>query len=96
MSKQDDFIIIESTFFGSVNVKISKLWISWPPPEFLVMTEEGEVREATKDDDKNHLLYRVRMSKLTDEQIDKCPDVARGAEYKYVQSAKEGTQHESH
>ncbi|KKK77051.1 hypothetical protein LCGC14_2857460, partial [marine sediment metagenome] len=42
------------------------------------------IREATKHDNKDILLHRVRMSELTDEQIKRCPDVARGAEYKYI------------
>ncbi len=84
MTKQDDFIKLESMFFGNVIIPLREVNLSWPPPEFLVMDGVGILREATKDDDKQHLLHRTQMSALTDEQIQSCPGIARGAEYKYV------------
>jgi len=89
MNKQDDFIRIESIFFGSVNIQLSKLDLSWPPPKFLVMEEDGILREATKDDDRAHLLGRVRMSQLTDEQIETMDGVVRGAEYRYISTGED-------
>jgi len=86
MTDQYDFIRIESIFFGSVNIRLSKLNLTWPPPEFLVMTdgEDATIREATANDDRDLILHRVQMSELTEEQIEKCPGIARGALYKPV------------
>lgn len=80
---EHDFIEVETVFFGKVRMTIDTLDIDWPPPEFIVFDGE-DVREAKPDDPKSDLFQRHSMSSLTDEQMEKCPNVARGAAYGYV------------
>ena len=41
------------------------------------------LREAREGDETMFIFKRISMSQLTDEQMEKCPNVARGAEYVY-------------
>ncbi len=83
--QQDDFIRLHMHFFGVVNLRLSALDLEWPPPEFITF-DDGSVREANAKDPREFLFHRRNMSELTDEQIDACPNVVRGAEYFYVDS----------
>ncbi len=80
---EHDFIQLDTVFFGRVRLTLDKLDLEWPPPEFLVFDGE-HIREATAEDKPEDLLQRYTMSKLTDEQMESCPLVARGAAYAYV------------
>ena len=82
---QHDHILLNMTYLGQRRIFIDDLEaIDWPPPERLFMDGETHLlREATDDDDTCFVFERIRMSQLTDEQITKCPNVARGAEYRY-------------
>lgn len=71
---------------GARTFHLSAFGLSWPPPERLVVTDDGSLREATTDD--AFVLKRVSMSQFTDEEIAQMPGVVRGAEYRYVD--KEG------
>jgi len=79
----NDMLSIETMFFGTNLIPLKELNLTWPPPKFLVLDEEG-IREATKDDPKEHMMHRIRMSEITDEQRESMINVFRGAEYKYV------------
>ncbi len=82
---EHDHIVINTAFFGPVRVQLKDIDMTWPPPEFIVYGEDaGGIRKAIDDDDRHEIFRRRRMSALTDEQIAKCPNVARGAEYVYV------------
>lgn len=89
---EHDFIQLDTMFFGKVRMQIEDIDIDWPPPEFIVFDGE-EVREAKPDDPKQDLFQRYSMSKLTDEQMESCPNVARGAVYGYVQPLDEDVGH---
>lgn len=83
MSKHDH-ILLHMTI-GSNRIFLDKndnIDFDWPPPERIIFDGE-KLREAIDGDDPQCIFKRVRMSQLTDEQIAKCPGVARGAEYKY-------------
>ncbi len=81
--QQDDFMRIHVPPFGVVNLRLSALDLEWPPPEFITF-DDGSVREANAKDPREDLFHRRRMSELTDEQTNTCINVARGAEYFYV------------
>ncbi len=89
---EHDFIQLDTMFFGKVRLMIDDISIDWPPPEFIVFDGE-DVREAKPDDPKQDLFQRFSMSKLTDEQMESCPLVARGAAYAYVQPLDEDMGH---
>ena len=85
MAHKDDFIRLNLKYFGEINISVDKTEFSWPPPEFIVMDDDSnDLREATKDDHRDIIFQRISMSQITDEQIEQCPNVARGANYKYV------------
>jgi len=86
MSK-DDHILLHMTigshrFFLDKNDNIE---FDWPPPA-RIMFDGEKLREAIDGDEPQYIFNRIRMSQLTDEQIAKCPNVARGAEYKYEET----------
>ena len=80
-----DHILLNTLHFGPTRVMLDELAdISWPPPERIYM--DGEtflLREAVDGDEPEFIFKRISMSQLTDEEIAKCPNVARGAEYAY-------------
>ena len=80
-----DHILLNMMHFGRRRLFLEDLdAVEWPPPERLYMDDETRlIREATDDDDVNFVFRRISMSQLTDEQMTKCPNVARGAEYRY-------------
>lgn len=80
-----DHILLNMAHFGRTRVFIEDLEaIDWPPPERIYMDGETNVlREAVEGDEVEFTFKRISMSQLTDEQIAKCPGVARGAEYIY-------------
>ena len=84
MIDQDDFLRIHTEYFGSLTLRINKLGLSWPPPQFVVM-DGSDIRQATDKDDRANIFERVSMSQITDDQIRNMTHVARGAEYKYVE-----------
>lgn len=84
MKRESDFVKIPFRCHQSLMIRIEKLGLSWPPPEFLVITKDA-IREATKDDARKELLVRTRMSTITNEQIVLMNGIARGAEYKFVE-----------
>jgi len=87
-----DFIQLDTMFFGRVRLMLDNLSLEWPPPEFIVFDGE-DVREAKADDPPEDLFQRHSMSRLTDEQMEKLPNVARGAAYGYVKPLDEDMGH---
>ncbi len=85
-----DHILLNMMHFGKRRIFIEDLEaLAWPPPERLYMDSESHLlREATNDDDACFVFKRISMSQLTNEQIAKCPNVARGAEYRYETDEK--------
>ncbi len=84
MTLDYDFIQLDTVFHGRVRVMLKRCGLTWPPPEIIVYDTTGHLREATDDDDQAEMFQRNSMSRLTDEQAMKCPNVARGAAYSYV------------
>ncbi len=85
MTHKDDFLRLNLQYYGQVNVHLNYVDLSWPPPKFIVMDDDTkDLREATKDDDRDIIFERTSMSEITDEQIENMTNVARGADYKYV------------
>lgn len=83
---EHDHILLNMVHFGRMRVFLDQLELDWPPPERLYMDgATKELREAAEGDDAEFVFKRISMSQLTDEQILKCPGVARGAEYIYEQ-----------
>jgi len=81
---EHDHILLNMVNFGRQRIFLENLEFDWPPPERLYMdSASNKLREAGNDDDKDFVFKRISMSKLTDEQMDSCPNVARGAEYIY-------------
>ena len=79
-----DHILLNMKAFGRRRIFIEDLEFGWPPPERLYMDGETHLlRSAIDGDDKVFIFKRISMSQLTDEQIEKCPGIARGAEYIY-------------
>ena len=85
MTFDDDFARLHLMHFGTPNITLKDLDLEWPPPEILVMSDDG-IREATKDDDRSFMLERISMSSITDEQREGMTNVARGAEYLYLKA----------
>ena len=84
---EHDHILLNMLHFGQTRVMLEELELDWPPPERIYMDGETHLlREATDDDEALFIFKRISMSQLTDEQIAKCPNVARGAEYVYEQT----------
>ncbi len=84
MTLDNDFVQLETLFFGKVRISLSKAELEWPPPEFLVFDTNNHLRKATKDDKRADIFQRYTMSKLTEEQANS-PHLARGAVYRYVE-----------
>ncbi len=83
---EHDHILLNTLHFGPTRVMLEELDLDWPPPERIYM--DGEtflLRAAAEGDEPEFIFKRISMSQLTDEQIAKCPNVARGAEYVYEQ-----------
>lgn len=93
MTDDTDFVRL-SLSIGDVNILLSKLKMTWPPPPYIFNAEAGgfiEMSEAQVNRlhpaEMEFLMERISMSRITDEEIDEMDHIARGAEYKYVQSA---------
>lgn len=84
MNHEYDFIQIDLEMFPTLRISLEDAGFDWPPPEFIVFAGQDLI-EATADHPRHQIFHRHRYSALTDEQISKCPNVARGAEYKYVE-----------
>ncbi len=81
---KDDYIRVHWKSAGTHNIIMASIGLSWPPPEYLLWDAEDNVfREPNEFDDERLILKRMRMSSITDEQMEKCPGVCRGAEYRY-------------
>lgn len=78
-----DFIRIETTMMGQVNVPLNRFGFEWPPPERIFFDADGVVREATDGDPEAFIQVREAMSELSDEAADH-PNVMRGATYRYL------------
>jgi hypothetical protein len=80
---EHDHILLHMEFAGRQRFFLpnKNIDFNWPPPERI--TFDGEKMRAATDNDTVGIFTRIRMSQLTDEQIAKCPGVARGAEYRY-------------
>jgi len=76
-----DHILLNMVNYGPCRVFLEDLEFDWPPPERLYM--DKVLREAADGDDARFIFKRISMSQLTDEQMVKCPGIARGAEYIY-------------
>ncbi len=81
---ESDFIRLNLEFLGQRNIRLSAVGLSWPPPARIMILEDGLLREATGDDPACHVMRCIRLSQLTDEQIEGCDGIARGAEYEYL------------
>ncbi len=80
----DDFIRLNTHFIGQRTISLDKVGLTWPPPERIIVDIDAcVVREPVDGDDPDFIMKRTRMSELTDEQMKKCPNVCRGAEYHY-------------
>ena len=94
MTYDDDFIQLNTLFFGTIRVTLKDAGLTWPPPELVIMPndladcqldgKELILREPNKDDDMGLVFERKRMSQLTDEQRGATNHVIRGAEYRYL------------
>ena len=83
---EHDHILLNMVHFGPQRIFLEDLNFDWPPPERIFMDDDDkELREAIEGDDAQAIFKRISMSQLTDEQMEKCPNVARGAEYIYEQ-----------
>jgi hypothetical protein len=84
---EHDHILLNMVNFGKTRVFMEELEsLDWPPPERIYMDGETHLlREAAEGDEPEFIFKRISMSQLTDEQMEKCPNVARGAEYIYEQ-----------
>lgn len=81
---EHDHILLNMKFFGRPRLLIEDLEFDWPPPARLYMDGETHLlREAADGDEAEFIFKRISMSQLTDEQMERCPNVARGAEYIY-------------
>jgi len=90
----DDFVQLNTLFFGTIRVTVKDAGLTWPPPELVIMpddrVEEVILREPNKDDDMSFVFERKRMSQLTDEQRGGTDHVIRGAEYVYLSNPAQG------
>jgi len=81
---ESDHVLLNMVHFGRRRIFLENLEFDWPPPERLFMDGETHLlREAGDADDKQFIFKRISMSQLTDEQMQRCPHIARGAEYVY-------------
>ena len=81
---ESDHILLNMMAFGRRRIFLEDLEFDWPPPERLFMDGETSLLRAAADgDDKQFIFKRISMSQLTDEQMQSCPHIARGAEYVY-------------
>ncbi len=82
-----DHILINMISFGRQRIFLENLEaIDWPPPERIYMDDETKLLRASVEGDEPAFIFkRISISQLTDEQIAKCPGIARGAEYVYEQ-----------
>ncbi len=91
MRHESDYIRIHTAFIGTLNLRLEKIGLDWPPPPLLIFKGEDEdksggkvLREPNEEDKRDQIFERIRMSQITDEQIKGMSYVARGAEYKYL------------
>jgi len=78
-----DHMLLNMTI-GPQRIFLECLEFDWPPPERLFMDGGTHILRAAVDGDDGQFVFkRISMSQLTDEQMVKCPGVARGAEYVY-------------
>lgn len=70
---------------GTYTFDLAQFGLTWPPPERIILIEDGQLREATDEDNPAFVLHRTSMSQLTDEQIATMSHVMRGAEYHYAE-----------
>ena len=81
---EHDHILLNMIHFGKQRIFLEDLEFDWPPPARLFMDDETkELREAVEGDQPDGIFKRISMSRLTDEVMEQCPGVARGAEYVY-------------
>jgi hypothetical protein len=81
---EHDHVLLNMMAMGRRRIMLEDLEFDWPPPERLYMDGESHLlREARDGDDAEFIFKRISMSQLSDEVMEKCPNVARGAEYVY-------------
>lgn len=82
---EHDHVLLNMAMMGRQRIMLEDLeLVEWPPPERLYMDGKTNLlREAGDGDDAQFIFKRISMSQLTDEQMVRCPQVARGAEYVY-------------
>ena len=85
MTFDDDFVRLHFVL-GTFNFACVKIGLGWPPPEQLVVSDEG-FRGATAYDDPAVVMTRMCMSAITDGEREGMSHVARGAEYRYEEVA---------
>ncbi len=85
-----DHILLNMVMMGPQRIFLEDLeLIDWPPPARIYMDDKSKLlREAVDGDDSAFVFKRISMSNLTDEQMESCPGVARGAEYVYEQDLR--------
>lgn len=84
MTLDYDFIQLDTMTLGKLRILLKSCGLEWPPPEIIIYDTDGNLREAKEGDDREEMFQRYSMSALTDEQAEKCPNVARGAAYGYL------------
>ena len=88
-----DFIRVHM-MVGTVNIALEALpELAWPPPEYIYSTADGRFEPMTRaeiDDcgrqKLEFVLKRMTMSALSDEDMEQLPNIARGAEYRYLKN----------
>lgn len=87
----NDLVRLELSI-GTRTLRCSEVGLTWPPPERLIINMEDLngplLREPTDDDPPQHILRRVSMSALSDEEAERMDHVARGAVYRYEKEAE--------
>lgn len=95
MSLEHDMLRLHLSI-STLDIPLQNTIFSWPPPARIIADpkvlddERGIVgfREATDEDEQDFVMVRTNYSRLTDEQADH-PNLVRGAEYYYLEDAKE-------
>lgn len=73
---------------GTYDVSLLTAGLEWPPPRLLFLgtfaAGGAGLRAGTEQDPIESLLWRTTCSSFDDDLIASAPNVARGAEYRYV------------
>lgn len=94
MRHRNDFIRLNLTI-DATNISLDAMNMKWPPPPFIHLLESGGFMGMTEEEanrlhpsENQFVMVRTSYSAITDEQIAEMPNVARGAEYHYMEKPK--------